>query len=233
MPDILVVEDEAHIADVVEFLLREHGFTCRRAVDGSVGWRLYRESAPDLVLLDLGLPGMTGLDLFREIRKREPGQPIIMLTARNDEIDRVLGLELGADDYVTKPFSNRELVARVKSVLRRCQTGQATSSVLRIGPLELEPEGFRARLRGRDLDLARHEIQLLHALMRHPSHVFTRERLQRDMYGEDLAVTERTVDTAVSRMRAKARAIDAGIPLIDSIYGIGYKLAAGLSENGA
>jgi DNA-binding response OmpR family regulator len=102
-----------------------------------------------------------------------------------------------------------------------------------MGPLELEPEGFRARLRGRDLDLARHEILLLHALMRHPAHIFSRDRLQREMYGDDLAVTERTVDAAVSRLRAKARAIDEGLPLIDSVYGIGYKLAAGLSEAGS
>ena len=139
---ILLVDDEQHIVDVVEYVLKEHGFTVKSALDGDNGLRVFRSTNPDLVLLDLNLPGMGGIDLFHEMRRLRPAAPIIMLTSRTDETDRVLGLELGADDYVTKPFSPRELAARVRAVLRRTGNGKTPEDTLRAGAVALDPTAF-------------------------------------------------------------------------------------------
>jgi len=221
-PLILLVEDEPHIADVAEFLFHEQGWACRRAGDGTLGWRLFQELNPDLVLLDLGLPGLDGLELLRRIRGHAPDRAVVILTARSDVEDRVRGMEAGADDYLPKPFDNRELVARVRAVLRRCPP--AGGAPLQRGPLRMDPEGFHATLDQHPLPLPRHEFLLLEALLRHPEQTFTRERLMENMYGGEAAFSDRTVDAAVNRLRKKIQKIRPDTHPIESVYGLGYRL---------
>ena len=203
MRRILLVDDEQHIVDVVVYVLEENAFEVVTALDGDVALQRFEASAPDLVLLDLNLPGMSGLDLFREIRRRRPDLPVVMLTSRADEIDRVVGLELGADDYVTKPFSPRELVARVKAVLRRAdrRPGEAVSSRLAFGPLILDPEAFSLSYFGKSVPLTRAEFRFMECLVRHPAQVFTRDTLIDRIYDGDHAVTDRSIDAYVKRLR--------------------------------
>lgn len=221
-PTILLVEDEPHIADVAEFLFHEQGWRCIRAGDGTLGWRLFQERDPDLVLLDLGLPGLNGLELLRRIRDVSPGRAVVILTARGDVEDRIQGMEAGADDYLPKPFDNRELVARVRAVLRRCPPAEGAG--LARGPLRMEAEGFRATLLGHPLPLPRHEFLLLEALLRHPEQTFTRERLMGRMYGDEAEVSDRAVDAAVNRLRKKVQQICPEVNPVESIYGLGYRL---------
>ncbi len=226
MPEgyILIVEDEAHIADVVEYALAAHGFACRRAADGRGGWTLFHQSPPILVLLDLNLPGIPGLDLFADMRRAQPDVPVIMLTARTDEVDRVTGLELGADDYVTKPFSPRELVARVRAVLRRDARGTSPATrTLRAGPLALDPAGLRATIDGHPLALSRQEFTLLEALMRHPARLFSRDALIDLIHAGQACVTDRSIDALVKRIRKHADALQPGFDPIETVYGMGYK----------
>lgn len=223
--DILIVEDEAHIADVVEYALQAHGFRCRRAGDGREGWTLFTRETPALVLLDLNLPGIQGLDLFGEMRRAQPGVPVIMLTSRTDEVDRVTGLELGADDYVTKPFSPRELVARVRAVLRRDVRGAAGADAgLRAGSLTLEPANLSAAVDGRPLGLSRQEFTLLEALMRHPARIFTRDALVALIHDGQACVTDRSIDAQVKRIRRHVETLRPGFDPIETVYGVGYKL---------
>ena len=222
---VLLIDDEQHIADVVVYALEEHGFRIRTALDGDAGLARYEASRPDLVLLDLNLPGLSGLDLFQAIRARRPEQAIIMLTARGDEIDRILGLELGADDYVTKPFSPRELVARVKAVLRRC-AAPAPPAPPRLcqGPFELDEAGFALTYQGMPVQLTRAEFRLLAQLVRHPARVFTRDTLMQQIYEDDHLVTDRSIDAYVKRLRKKLGAVRPDDDPIETVYGIGYKL---------
>lgn len=223
---VLLVEDERHIADVVEFVLEEHGFDVVWAEEPRSAIDQFLAIHADLVLLDIGLPGMGGLALFQELRRRRSDLPVIMLTARSDEVDRVLGLELGADDYVTKPFSNRELAARVKAVLRRCGQGAAgDTDRLTCGPLMVEESRFYLEVDCVPVQLPRNEFLLLATLMRHPAHVFSREQLQRRMYGDEGAVSSRAVDTAVRRLRRKLQSVMASVNPIETVYGIGYRLS--------
>src|SRR5882762_9095308 len=178
MKTILVVDDEAKIADLARDYLEHAGFTVRIAADGQAALTSVRRDRPDLVVLDLGLPGLDGLDVTRAIR-RDSNLPVIMLTARDDELDKLLGLELGADDYLTKPFSPRELVARVRAVLRRTDAGAQTiaAETVRAGELTLDVPRMRAELGGRSIDLTPTEFQLLAALARQPGRIFTRSQL--------------------------------------------------------
>src|SRR5688572_12196883 len=175
---ILIVDDEPTIVEVVELYLRREGFEVQTAVDGLAALKAVQQQRPDLIVLDLMLPGMSGLELTRQIRA-SGALPIIMLTARGEETDRVVGLELGADDYVTKPFSPRELVARVKAVLRRAQPvpDPADAQVIALGGLRLDAAARSATLDGQPIGLTVREFDLLHFLMRHPGQVFTREQL--------------------------------------------------------
>jgi two-component system response regulator BaeR len=218
---VLLVEDDPHIADVVAFLLAEAGHSPRRAADGSEGWRVYQEWSPDLVILDLGLPGIPGLDLFRCIRGLRADQPVIMLTARGETAARVKGLELGADDYIAKPFDNAELAARVRNLLQRCPPRSRT---LQRGPLRLEPESFRLEVNGVPLTLPRNECRMLAVLMSQPERVFSREQLLLKMYPDPGEVADRAVDQAAARLRRRLQPRLAGINPIVAEYGIGYKL---------
>jgi DNA-binding response OmpR family regulator len=230
MPRILVVDDEPAVTDLLAYNLRKAHYDVLIAADGRQALRLARESAPDLVLLDLMLPEVDGLDVCRELR-RASQVPIIMLTARGEEVDRVVGLELGADDYVCKPFSVRELMARVKAVLRRGAhplAGQAEAappvSLAGPGGLRLDVERREASVGAARLDLSRLEFDLLHTLLAHAGRVLSREQLLEQVWGYDYPGDTRAVDSVVKRLRAKLRAADPRADCIAAVRGVGYKL---------
>jgi two-component system response regulator BaeR len=220
---ILIVEDEPKIASLLEDYLATHGgYLCRTVHRGDEALDAFRAEQPDLVLLDLMLPGLDGIEVCKRLRA-ESSVPIVMVTARIEEIDRLLGLELGADDYICKPFSPREVVARVKAVLRRTTSGAAAG-----GPgqgLELDRERFVAALNGQPLDLTAVEFALLEALHRHPGRVLTREQLLDRMYDDYRVVSDRAVDTHIKNLRKKLGAVAPGLQPIESVYGLGYRYA--------
>lgn len=215
---ILVVEDEKKLAALLVDYLRAAAFDPLALADGSAVVPWVREHRPDLILLDLMLPGKDGLEICREIRTFST-VPIIMVTARVEEIDRLLGLELGADDYVCKPFSPREVVARVKAVLRRGGVASAASAA----GLHLDEEAYRARLNGHDLDLTAVEFQLLHLLASHPGRIYGRGQLMDRIYPDRRIVADRTIDSHVKKLRRKIEAAAPGKSLIQSVYGVGYR----------
>jgi phosphate regulon transcriptional regulator PhoB len=222
--DVLVVEDEPDIRHLIVHHLARDGFRCRTAASGPEALASVRAAAPDLVVLDLMLPGMDGLEVCRRLR-RDPGAsavPIIMLTARADEVDRVVGLEVGADDYVPKPFSPKELVARVRAVLRRARPADA-ERVLRVGALALDPARHVASAAGRALELTPKEFDLLRALLEASGRVLSREVLLGRVWGYARAdeIESRTVDVHVRRLRAKLG--DEGRRIV-TVKGVGYRL---------
>ena len=223
-PKILMVEDEPHQIEPVIFLLERNGCQVTTAQDGDEGLRKFKELSPDLVVLDLNLPGMKGLDLFREMRRLQPNIPVMMLTALTEENDRVLGLELGADDYVTKPFYLLEVVARVKKLLRQKED---TSSH---GPLTLDSDTFTAQYFGETVSLTPAEFKVMSALVRHPARVFTRKVLISLVYNGEFAVDERSVDACVRRLRKKFAAIRPDVSPIETSHGFGYKLNSNLED---
>jgi len=225
MNRILIIEDDRDISLLIKHSLeKEGGFSGVVAADGEVGLREARRQPPDLVILDLNLPGLDGLDVCRQLRAQSATRliPIIMLTARIDESDKVSGLELGADDYVTKPFSVKELIARVRSVLRRTQQAPAEPRVLAAGVIELDEARRRVKVAGREVTLTRKEFDLLADLMRHRDRVLSRAQLLERVWGYDHPGTTRTVDVHVRQLRKKL-----GPPAdeyIDTVVGVGYRL---------
>jgi len=226
MKMILVVDDEPRIAALARDYLEHAGFGVVIAASGEAGLDAIRRDRPDLVVLDLGLPGMDGLDVTREIR-RSSSLPVIMLTARDDELDKLLGLELGADDYVTKPFSPRELVARVRAVLRRADrvADQAADEVVRAGDLTLDVPRMRADLGGRRLDLTPTEFALLAALARQPGRIFTRSQLLDAVHGVAFESYERAIDTHIKNIRRKLEPDPRRPVHVLTVYGVGYRFA--------
>jgi DNA-binding response OmpR family regulator len=224
---ILVVDDEPSVTDLLVYNLRKAHYDVLVAADGRQALKLAGEAAPDLILLDLMIPGIDGLDVCRELRKTSD-VPIIMITARGEEIDRVVGLELGADDYVCKPFSVRELLARVKAVLRRTRSesepGEPASVLHGPGGLQLDVEARMVRVEENALDLTRLEFDLLRILLANAGRVFTRERLLEQAWGYDFAGDTRAVDSAVKRLRAKLRAASPQADSIEAVRGVGYRL---------
>lgn len=210
MKKILVVDDEKPISDIVKFNLEKEGFEVVTAYDGEEAVEKVEEENPDLIVLDLMLPKMDGLEVCREVRKTRD-TPIIMVTAKDQEIDKVLGLELGADDYVTKPFSNRELVARVKANVRRQSSIQSNEPVkeetndIEVGDLTVHPDAYIVSKRGDTIELTHREFELLHYLARHIGQVMTREHLLETVWGYDYFGDVRTVDVTVRRLREKNR----------------------------
>ncbi len=200
--------------------LDDGGYTVTEAADGAAALSKMRDGGIDLVLLDLMLPEVDGLEVCRRIRADHPGVPVIMLTARDDEASRVTGLEMGADDYVTKPFSARELVARVKAVLRRVQGEADSGAVLRAGRAELDPTSRTCTLDGEDVELTRLEFDLLAELAAHPNVVFTRERLLERVWGYQSGVGGKTVDVHVANLRRK---LGKDLPIV-AVRGVGYRL---------
>jgi two-component system OmpR family response regulator len=221
---ILVVEDERAIADVVEFALRRAGFTTRTATSLAAARSVLRGEGADFVILDLGLPDGDGLDLCRELR-RDSDLPVLMLTCRDHEVDRVVGLETGADDYVVKPFSARELVARVRTILRRTAptTSRKASAELRHGRVSLSREQHRAWLDEHTVALTPTEFQLLTTLMGAPARAFSRPSLARRVYGDRCFVSDRTIDSHVKGIRRKFAAVDATANPVETVFGVGYR----------
>ena len=226
MKTILVVDDEPKIVALARDYLEHAGFAVLTAVDGPSAVDSVHRHHPDLVILDLGLPGLDGLDVTRRIR-RDSDVPVIMLTARDDELDKLLGLELGADDYLTKPFSPRELVARVRAVLRRADAGseRAADEIVRAGDLTLDVPRMRAELDGRSIDLTPTEFQLLAALARQPGRIFTRSQLLDALHGVAFESYERAIDTHVKNIRRKLEPDPRRPVHILTVYGVGYRLA--------
>ena len=224
---ILVVEDEAKLASLLADYLRAAGFDTHTIVDGShvVAW--VREQAPGLILLDLMLPGQDGLSLCKEIRSFSR-VPIIMTTARVEEIDRLLGLELGADDYICKPYSPREVVARVKAVLRRL--APAAEAMVGQGPIVLDEERLRVRAGGREVELTAVEFHLLAALMRQPGRIFSRGQLMNLIYDDQRIVSDRTIDSHIKKLRRKLAELLPDGEVIHAVYGVGYRYEPGDSS---
>lgn len=216
---ILVVEDEPKLANLLRDYLEQAGYEPHCLGDGREVVPWVREQAPDLVLLDLMLPGKDGMEILKEIRSFSV-VPILMVTSRVEEIDRLLGLELGADDYICKPFSPREVIARVRAVLRR--TGGQPSPA--VHGLSLDKERFRATLHGRDLDLTAIEFQLLHILAQNPGRIFSRSQLMERIYPDQRIVSDRTIDSHVKKLRRKIASAAPGEEWIHSLYGVGYKV---------
>jgi DNA-binding response OmpR family regulator len=224
MPTILVVDDEPEIVRVVRDYLEHSGFTVEVAADGPAALRAARTRRPDLVVLDLGLPGLDGLDVARALR-REGQLPIIMLTARADESDKLVGLELGADDYLTKPFSPKELVARVRAVLRRAEASASPASVIRAGDLHIDVGRMKVTVAGRDVELTPTEFQLLTAMARQPGRVFTRSQLLDAVRGVAFESYERAIDTHIKNLRRKLEPDPRTPRYLSTVFGVGYRFA--------
>jgi DNA-binding response OmpR family regulator len=220
---ILVVDDERNIVELVRLYLEKEGFAVLSAADGEEALAIHARSDPDLVILDLMLPRIDGLEVCREIRRRGT-TPILMLTARSDDIDTIVGLEVGADDYVTKPFNPRTLVARVKAILRRSSGNVASIRPIEVGALRIEPRRREATIHGRRLVLRPREFDLLAALARDPEAVLTRDALLETVWGTDFPGETRTVDVHIAELRKQLG--DDG-PSIETIRGYGYRLLPG------
>jgi two-component system, OmpR family, alkaline phosphatase synthesis response regulator PhoP len=222
---VLVVDDEPGIVRLVRDYLERAGFEVIVATDGDGALRAARQQRPDLVILDLGLPGLDGLDVARSLR-RDADVPIIMLTARTEEVDRVAGLELGADDYVTKPFSPRELVARVRAVLRRTEAARVQDDVVRVGDaIVLDTPRMEATVDGRQVELTPTEFALVAYMARQPGRVFTRAQLLDAVHGVAVESYERAIDAHVKNIRRKIEADPRAPRHLQTVFGVGYRLA--------
>jgi two-component system alkaline phosphatase synthesis response regulator PhoP/two-component system response regulator ResD len=220
MKTILVVDDERNIRDLLRLYLEKEGYAVITAADGEEAMALHRREDPDLVILDLMLPKIDGYEVCRQIR-RTADTPILMLTARSDDIDAIVGLELGADDYVPKPFNPRALVARVKAILRRSEARRIGTRPIEVGTLRIDPRRREAAVGERPLALRAREFDLLTALARDPGVVLTRDGLLEHVWGTDFAGETRTVDVHIAEVRKK---LGADGPTIDTVRGVGYRL---------
>jgi two-component system response regulator ChvI len=225
---VAVVDDEDNIRETVAFALRREGYPVELYANGREAWRAFQQKLPGLVILDIIMPEMDGLELCRKIRATSETTPIIFLTSRDEELDRVLGLEIGADDYLCKPFSMRELLARVKVLFRRAAidhgaTRPAADAPLRHGDLELDLQRYSVRWKATPLTLTVTEFMMLHALVRYPGHVKTRKQLHQDGYPHDAYVSDRTIDSHIKRVRRKFEDADPTFDRIETVYGLGYR----------
>lgn len=223
MAKVLLIEDEEGFGEALEYQLKREGYDVARVTDGAAGLSLFKTAGADLVLLDLMLPGMAGEDVCKEIR-RDSNVPIIMLTAKDAELDKVLGLELGADDYITKPFSARELTARIKAVLRRSTTEAISADgVLEGGGVRMDPDRFEVTVRGKNVHLPRKEFELLELLLENAGRVLSRETLIDRIWGTDYFGDSRTLDVHIKRLRAKCEEDPHEPRHLITIRGLGYK----------
>ncbi len=229
MKRILIIEDDRDIIELVRYNLANEGFQVSAATDGSTGLAQLRKSPPDLLLLDLMLPKLSGLEICKEIRRDQTLNrlPILMLTARGDEADRVVGLEIGADDYVTKPFSPRELVARVKALLRRAEPPGEVARTIEVGRLVIDPSSYKVTCAGKLLTLSTLEFRLLYYLASRPNKVFTRDQLLDAVWGSDRFVTPRSVDVYIRRLREKVEADPENPVHLQTVRGAGYLFETG------
>jgi DNA-binding response OmpR family regulator len=224
MPTVLVVDDEPKIAQLARDYLEHAGFSVVLAGDGTSAVQAASVRAPDLVVLDLGLPGIDGLEVMRRIRAAGP-TPIVVLSARDTELDKLLGLELGADDYVTKPFSPRELVARVRAVLRRAERSATPADRIAVGTLVLDVPRLRTTVDGRPIDLTATEFAILATMARDPGRVFTRAQLLDAVHGVAFEAYERAIDAHVKNIRRKLEPDPARPRYLLTVYGVGYRVA--------
>lgn len=222
MTRVLVVEDEASIAEAVSFLLRKEGFDVSVAEDGTKAIEVFDRQGAGIVLLDLMLPGMSGTEVCRELRARS-NVPIIMVTAKDSEVDKVVGLELGADDYVTKPFSSRELVARVRAVLRRGRDEDAVDGVVEAGPVRMDVDRHVVTVRGTETRLPLKEFELLEMLLRNSGRVLSRSQLIERVWGADYVGDTKTLDVHIKRLRAKVELDPSDPRHVVTVRGLGYK----------
>ncbi|MBM3690949.1 MAG: response regulator transcription factor [Actinobacteria bacterium] len=226
MTKVLVVEDEESFSEAISFMLRKEGYEVAVAADGNAAVAEFDQNGADIVLLDLMLPGLSGTEVCREIRKRSK-VPVIMVTAKDSEIDKVVGLELGADDYVTKPFSSRELIARIKAVLRRSgEIAEDNSDVIEIGPIRIDVERYAVSVNGEPVKLPLKEFDLLLMLMRNAGRVLTRGQLIDRIWGSDYVGDTKTLDVHIKRIRAKIEEDPANPSHILTVRGLGYKFEA-------
>jgi DNA-binding response OmpR family regulator len=223
MASVLVVDDEAIVRSVVARYLRRDGYETLEAADGLRARELIERAQPDLVVLDVMVPGIDGLELCRWIRSSSD-LPVIMLTARGEEADRIVGLELGADDYITKPFSPRELAARVRTVLRRVATGPAPAEALKFGDVVLERSTREARKAGREVQLTAKEFDLIWFLASHPRRVFSRDQLMTSVWGYTRAIDTGTVTVHIRRLRQKLESAPSSPRHVQTVWGVGYRL---------
>ena len=221
---VLVVEDELKISRLIRDYLEGAGFAVLEAPDGETAIALTRSQRPDMVVLDLGLPGMDGLDVTRRIRESS-AVPIIMVTARVEETDRIVGLELGADDYLTKPFSPKELVARIRAVLRRAEATIGGGEVVKAGDVTIDIPKRRVTVRGDEVELTATEFDLLLTMARHPGRIYTRAQLLDGIHGVSFESYERSVDAHIKNIRRKVEADPRNPELVLTVYGVGYRFA--------
>jgi DNA-binding response OmpR family regulator len=224
MASILIIEDETELVKILRLYLEQAGFSVMTASRGDSGLSTWQQKQPDLLILDLNLPGMDGLDVAREVR-RQKNTPIIMVTARFEETDRLIGLELGADDYITKPFSPREVVARVRAVLRRAGSAAPASKILRVGDLEIDMDSHTVSRAGQVLELTPTEFKLLAAMAAHPGRAFSRSQLQEAALGGAYEGYDRTVDAHIKNLRAKLEPEPKNPRYIETVFGIGYRFS--------
>jgi two-component system response regulator ChvI len=225
---IAVVDDEETLRETVGFALRREGYRVEPFPDGLAAWRSFERGLPDLAILDILMPQMDGLELCRRLRALSERLPILFLTSKDEEFDKVLGLELGADDYLCKPFSMRELMARVKVLLRRAAlreqpAGGDDERIVEVGRLRLDLRRYQAHWTGTPLPLTVTEFTLLHALARHPGHVKTRAQLLQEGYPDDAYVSDRTIDSHIKRLRRKLTEADPAFDAVETVYGLGYR----------
>ncbi len=224
MADILIIDDDPQIRDVLRIALRQAGHRSREAGDGAEGLAKALNGRDDLVILDIGLPAIDGIELCRRLRA-ESEVPVLFLTARDDEIDKIIGLEIGGDDYMTKPFSPRELTARVRAILKRTQGGNATNGQLTRGALQVDPQKHLCRFQGHDLSLTQREMALLGFLMARPDNVYSRVQISDAVYGPTIHVSGRTVDSHLRNLRAKL-AESGATDAIETVHGVGVRMGA-------
>jgi phosphate regulon transcriptional regulator PhoB len=230
---ILIIEDDKDIVELVRYNVTNEGFEVSAVSDGTLGLAHLRKSMPDLLILDLMLPKMPGLEICKEVR-RDPALnrlPILMLTARGEEADRIIGLEMGADDYVTKPFSPRELVARVKALLRRTEPAGEIERPIEVGRLVIDPSSYRVTRAGKPLTLSTLEFRLIYYLAARPNRVFTRDQLLDAVWGTDRFVTPRSVDVYIRRLREKIEADPENPIHLKTVRGAGYLFELGDQQN--
>lgn len=224
---VAVVDDEESLRETVSFALRREGYRVEPFPDGLTAWRSFERGLPDLVVLDILMPRMDGLELCRRLRALSERLPILFLTSKDEELDRVLGLELGADDYLCKPFSMRELMARVKVLLRRAayrdEPAGDDERILEVGRLRLDLRRYQAHWAGSPVPLTVTEFTLLHALARHPGHVKSRAQLLQEGYPHDAYVSDRTIDSHIKRLRRKLSEADPAFDAVETVYGLGYR----------
>jgi two-component system alkaline phosphatase synthesis response regulator PhoP len=223
MAKILIVEDEPNMVAGLRDNFEFEGYQVLTALDGVAGLERALSESPDLVVLDVMMPRMSGLDVCKQLKSKKPGIPIIMLTARGQEVDKVVGLELGADDYVTKPFSIRELLARVKAVLRRAGTLPKTGEKYAFGEVEVDMRSCQVSRKGKSLEFSSKEFELLKYFLNHPGETLTRDRLLEDVWGYDRFPTTRTVDAHIVRLRQKVEPRPDEPRFILTVHGTGYK----------